>query len=95
MKLVESASSRQVQLPPEPSEEDFREVIEGYKGKLCGRRIAEEILVPYLIASPDHGDDDVQTLEKVLKQEFEGSDLCVETRSSECSRLRGGCKGER
>ncbi len=94
MKSVEAIKSREIELPPELSKEDLRKTVVELKDELCGRRIAEEVVVPYLIASPDHGDGDIQALEKVLKEEFEGSDLCVETRAPECSRLRGGCRGE-
>ncbi len=80
----------------EPSESEIREVVRKLKTEgLCGRRIVEQRVGPYFIASDTYGDRELEILERVVAEEYEGTDLCVEGRSSECSRLRGGCRGQR
>lgn len=78
---------------PAPTEEAIRRAVRRLKRQgLCGRRIGEQRLGPYFIASPEHGERELALLEDVLADEYEGSSLCLETRQSECSRLRGGCR---
>lgn len=80
----------------EPTESEIRAVVRELKGQgLCGRRIYEQRLGPYFIANDAYGDRELEILERVVAEEYAGTSLCVETRSSECSRLRGGCKGTR
>ena len=82
------------ELGPEPTKEEIRTVVQQLKAEeLCGRRIAEHRLGPYFIASDSHGQREIELLDEVLEEEYENSDLCVRTRQSDCSRLRGGCKG--
>lgn len=82
-----------VTFDPDPSEQSIRQTVRRLKGSgLCGRRIGEQRLGPYFIASPDHGDRELRLLESIIAEEYEGSSLCVERRQSECSRLRGGCR---
>jgi hypothetical protein len=84
------------EIGPEPTKEDLRTVVQQLKSEgICGRRIAEHRLGPYFIASDAHGQREIELLDDVLNEEFAGTDLCIETRKSECSRLRGGCKGSR
>lgn len=79
---------------PEPTKEELRAVVQQLKSEgICGRRIAEHRLGPYFIASDVHGQREIELLDDVLTEEYAGTDLCIETRESECSRLRGGCKG--
>ena len=81
---------------PEPTKAELRAVVQQLKSDgLCGRRIAEQRLGPTFIASDVHGQREIDLLDEVIEEEYEGTDLCVETRASECSRLRGGCKGQR
>lgn len=83
------------ELGPEPTKEELRAVVRQLKSEgLCGRRIAEHRLGPYFIASDVHGQREIELLDEVLEEEYAGTDLCIETRESECSRLRGGCKGQ-
>jgi hypothetical protein len=83
------------ELPPDPSAEELRAVVRRLKSEgLCGRRIAEQRLGPYFIASDVHGQREITLLDEVLDEEYAGTDLCVGTRRSECSRFRGGCKGK-
>jgi hypothetical protein len=83
-------------LDADPSKEDIRTVVKELQSDgLCGRRISEQRLGPAFISSNIHGQREIDLLEEVLEEEFEGSKLCVRTRQSECSRLRGGCQGER
>lgn len=85
-----------LELPPDPSREDLRTVVQRLKSQgLCGRRIAEQRLGPYFIASDAHGQREIELLDGVLEEEYAGTDLCLETRKSECSRFRGGCKGSK
>lgn len=77
----------------EPTREDIREEVLRFKRRgLCGRRIAEQYLVPYFIANSDYGDREINILDDVLAEEYRDLDLCVDERSPECSRFRGGCK---
>ena len=77
----------------EPTREDVREEVLRFKRRgLCGRRIAEQYLVPYFIANSDYGDREIELLDDVLAEEYRNLNLCVDERSSECSRFRGGCK---
>lgn len=79
-----------------PSKEEIRTLVRTLKAEgLCGRRIAEQRLGPALIASDDHGQREIELLDEVLEEEYADLDLCVRDRRSECSRLRGGCKGDR
>lgn len=81
---------------PEPTKADIREAVDALKSEgLCGRRIYEQRLGPFFIANDAYGDRELELLETVVEEAYEGMDLCIETRSSECSRLRGGCKGSR
>lgn len=83
-----------VDMPPEPSKAELRSVVQQLKSEgLCGRRIAEQRLGPYFLASDVHGQREIELLDEVIREEYAGTDLCTETRSSECSRFRGGCKG--
>lgn len=80
----------------DPSEAEIREVVRAFKAQgLCGRRVGEQRLGPYFIASDRHGQRELDLLEAVIDEEYADLDVCVRTRSSECSRLRGGCKGSR
>lgn len=80
-------------LGPEPSTSEMNEVVDELKAEgLCGRRIAEEHLAPYLIASPEYGQRELDILEELVEEAFADTDRCVRTRSRECSRLRGGCQ---
>lgn len=80
-------------LGTDPTREDIRaEVLQFKRRGLCGRRVAEEYLVPYFVASSDYGDREIGILDDVLEEEYRELNLCVDERSSECSRLRGGCK---
>jgi hypothetical protein len=86
----------EIDLGPEPTKAEIRDVVNAYKADgLCGRRIAEQRLVPYFMANDGYGQRELSVLEDVLAEEYEGTDLCLRTRRSECSRLRGGCKGSR
>lgn len=81
------------EIGPDPSKEDLRAVVKQFKSEgLCGRRIAEHRLGPYFIASDVHGQREIELLDEVLDEEYAGTGLCIETRQSECSRFRGGCK---
>lgn len=81
-------------LPPELSKEELQSIVRQLKSEgLCGRRIAEQRLGPYFIASDVHGQREIELLDEILDEEYTGSELCLETRRSECSRFRGGCKG--
>lgn len=82
-------------IDPEPTKADLRAVVEDLQAEgLCGRRIAEHRLGPYFITSPAHGQREIDLLDEVIEEVYAETDLCVETRQSECSRLRGGCKGQ-
>lgn len=86
----------EIDFGPEPTKAEIRDVVKGLKAEgLCGRRVGEHRLVPYFIASDEYGQREIEVLEDVLAEEYEGADVCVRTRRSECSRLRGGCKGSR
>lgn len=83
----------EMDLGKEPTREDIREEVLQFKRQgLCGRRIAEQYLVPYFIANADYGDREIAILDDVLAEEYRDLDLCINERSSECSRFRGGCK---
>lgn len=85
-----------MEVPEQPTKDELREVVCEYKREgLCGRRIAEQRLGPYFLASDVHGQRELDLLEEVVDEEFEGTNLCVRDRHRECSRLRGGCKGRR
>jgi hypothetical protein len=80
----------------DPTRAEIREVVRSLKAEgLCGRRIAEQRLGPYFIASDRYGERELDLLEEVVDEEYADLDMCVRTRSAECSRLRGGCKGSR
>lgn len=96
-RLFEGLSTDQstaVEFDDQPTEDAIRSEVKRLKAEgLCGRRIAEQRLGPYFLASHNHGQRELDLLEEIVEAEFERSDLCVRTRSSECSRLSGGCKG--
>lgn len=95
-KRLSKERSAGIDLPPAPSKEKIREIVRHLKSEgLCGRRIAEQRLGPSFIASGVHGQREIELLDEILEEEYAGSDLCIETRQSECSRFRGGCKGSR
>lgn len=84
------------ELEPNPTKEDVRTVVQQFKSEgICGRRIAEDHLGPYFIASSAHGQREIELLDDVLDEEYADTDFCIQKRRSECSRLRGGCKGSR
>ncbi|WP_049925677.1 hypothetical protein [Halopiger goleimassiliensis] len=86
----------EIDLGPEPTEAEIRAAVREYKSEgLCGRRVAEERLVPHFIANDGYGQREIDLLEEILEEEYEGSDRCLKTRRSQCSRLRGGCQGRR
>jgi len=88
-------SDSEIDIDPEPTKADLRAVVDQLQSEgLCGRRIAEHRLGPYFITSPVHGQREIDLLDEVIEEAYAETDLCVETRQSECSRLRGGCKGE-
>ena len=90
---LSSSRGQDVDLGENPTRAELREVVLQYKKDgLCGRRIAEQRLGPYFIASPTYGQRELDLLEEILAEEYEGTDFCVRGRHSECSRLRGGCK---
>ncbi|SDQ33831.1 hypothetical protein [Natronobacterium texcoconense] len=75
----------EIDLGPEPTKAEIREVVEQFKAEgLCGRRVAEQRFGPYLIASDGYGQRELDLLEEVLEAEYEGTDLCLKTRRSEC-----------
>ena len=79
-----------------PTRSEIREAVLELKAQgLCGRRVGEQRLGPYFLASDRHGQRELDLLEAVIDEEYADLDVCVRTRSSECSRLRGGCKGSR
>lgn len=83
----------QVSLDSQPTKAEVREAVLGYKEQgLCGRRVAEEHLGPYFIASDVHGERELELLEEILEEEYGNTNLCIRERQSECSRLRGGCR---
>ncbi|SFB74162.1 hypothetical protein SAMN05444422_101638 [Halobiforma haloterrestris] len=85
----------EIDLDPQPTEAEIREVVQRLKAEgLCGRRVAEHRLVPHFIANEGYGQRELELLEEILEAEYEGTDLCLKTRRSECSRLRGGCQGQ-
>jgi hypothetical protein len=91
-----SQDQTQTDIPSEPTKDDLRAVVQRLKSEgLCGRRIAEHRLGPYFITSERHGQREIELLDEIIAEEYEGTDLCIETRSSQCSRLRGGCKGNK
>ncbi len=89
-------STYTLDLQPNPTKEDLREVVKELQSEgLCGRRIAEDHLGPYFIAHDSFGQPEIELLDEVIDEEYAGTDFCTRTRQSECSRLRGGCKGSR
>jgi hypothetical protein len=85
-----------IDLGPNPTDEDIRTLVEQFKADgLCGRRIAEHRLGPYFLASDEHGQREIELLDEVLEDVYADSELCIRTRQSGCSRLRGGCKRSR
>lgn len=83
-------------IDPNPTAEELQAVVEGLKSEgLCGRRVAEHQLGPYFITSPVHGQREIELLDEVIEEAYADTGLCIETRQSECSRFRGGCKGQR
>jgi hypothetical protein len=89
------SEGRDVEIGPDPTKSELQSVVRRLKSEgLCGRRIAEHHLGPYFLASDVHGQREIDLLDEVLAEEYAGTDLCIETRQSECSRFRGGCKGK-
>jgi len=87
---------RWVDLDSEPTKEELRDLVSDLKAQgLCGRRIAEEYLGPYFIAHNSFGQSDIERLDEVIDEVYADTEFCTRTRQSECSRLRGGCKGSR
>ena len=98
-RLLERLSSERgadFDFEPSPSESAIREVVRSLQAEgLCGRRVVEQRLGPYFLASDQHGQRELDLLEEIVEEEYADVDVCVRTRSSECSRLRGGCQGAR
>lgn len=97
LRLVKGSSKARpaTELGPNPTKEEIRSIVSELKSEgLCGRRVAEHRLGPYFIASDEHGQREIELLDEVLDEEYAGTDLCIESRKSECSRFRGGCKGQ-
>jgi len=95
-KQLSADRGSEIDLGPNPTEAEIRTVVQQFKSDgLCGRRIAEHRLGPYFIASDEHGQREIELLDEVLDDVYAGSDLCIRTRQSGCSRLRGGCKRTR
>lgn len=95
-RFTDSLDDSSFDIGPNPTKEDLRTIVTELKAEgLCGRRIAEHRLGPYFITSPIHGQDEIELLDEVIEEEYADTGLCIETRQSECSRFRGGCKGER
>ena len=85
-----------VGVPENPTEEEMRAAVRQFKRQgICGRRVVEQHLGPSLLASPEHGPQELDLLETVVEREYENTDFCSRERSSNCSWLRGGCKGDR
>lgn len=85
-----------IELSDEPTRDELRDVVLAYKREgLCGRRIGQQYLGPYFIASEEYGQREIDLLEEILAEEYDGTNLCVKRRSSECRRFRGGCKNSR
>jgi hypothetical protein len=83
-----------IDIDPNPTKEELQKVVERFKSEgLCGRRVAEHQLGPYFITSPVHGQREIELLDEVIEETYADTDLCIATRQSECSRFRGGCKG--
>ncbi|WP_181692815.1 hypothetical protein [Natronomonas sp. LN261] len=79
-----------------PTEAEIREVVRELKSEgLCGRRVAEQRLGPYFLGNDHYGQRELDLLEEIVEEEYADMDVCIQTRSSECSRLRGGCKGSK
>ena len=94
-RLTDSLDDSAFDIDPNPTKDDLRRVVSELKSEgLCGRRIAEHRLGPYFITSPMHGQREIELLDEVIEEEYAETGLCIETRQSECSRFRGGCKGE-
>ncbi len=95
-RLVGDLPSRQLpeaHLGESPSKEEIRDAVLRFKREgTCGRRIAQQHLGPYFIASDIHGQREIELLEEVIAEEYEGTNLCILDRGPECSRFRGGCK---
>lgn len=80
-------------LSEEPTKDEIRTIVKRYKADgLCGRRIAEDHLGPYFIASDRYGDRELDLLEEVIEEVYAGTGLCIQKRSSKCKRWRGGCQ---
>lgn len=93
--LTDSLGDSAFDIDPNPTKEDLRTIVQELKSEgLCGRRIAEHRLGPYFITSSVHGQREIELLDEVVEEEYGETDLCIGTRQSECSRFRGGCKGQ-
>lgn len=91
-----SRGTKSIELDENPSKKELREVVIDLKGEgLCGRRIAEDHLGPYFLAHNSFGQPDIERLDEVIDEVYADTEFCTQTRQSECSRLRGGCKGSR
>ena len=85
-----------VGLPKNPTAEEMQAAVQQFKRQgICGRRVVEQHLGPSLLASPDHGSETLELLETVVQDEYGNTEFCIRERGSECSWLRGGCKGDR
>lgn len=85
-----------VGIPKNPSNEEMQAAVRQFKRQgICGRRVVEQHLGPSLLASPDHGPEALELLETVVQDEYANTEFCIRERGSECSWLRGGCKGDR
>lgn len=85
-----------IELGANPTADEIRSLVHQFKADgLCGRRIAEQRLGPYFLASEDHGQREIDILDEVLEDIYADSGFCIRTRQSGCSRLRGGCKQSR
>lgn len=83
-------------LDAEPTKEEIREIVTQFRDEgLCGRRVAEDYLVPSFVASAQYGQREIDLLEDVLPEVYEDTDLCIRNRSSKCKRWRGGCQNSR
>lgn len=95
-RFTDSLADSTFDIDPDPTRDELRAIVQELKSEgLCGRRIAEHRLGPYFITSPLHGQREIELLDEVIEEEYTETDLCIGTRQSECSRFRGGCKGQR
>lgn len=85
-----------IELSDDPGRDEIRKAVLTYKKEgLCGRRIGQQYLGPYFIVNEQYGQREIDLLETVLEEEYEGTDFCVRRRGPDCRRYRGGCKNAR